>query len=445
MVYRNIDIYATIPEIMIEEFSIYKGDDYFTRKVGVFNRILSLFKNTYKLVLNNCSYDRKLIRKKVEKNAYLFFGTNTNELLPYDNLISNIRFDISNFFIIGASRHKNDFPLITIYFISFLFIPYVLFVYMFFSTRDNKRSIRICFDQICLSLASVNIINIYLWLLKPQKVFISNHNSSFHLILAMIAKRKGIETGYFQHALFPNSNFFFPATFDIIFLDGIDSCNKISNKKLFNSSGYVVGSLFQSVEIELKRFNVNFSIGICVNIADDIESIIDLLKHLNQKFPGYKIILRPHPSDSRVGLWEILSNQYNFELNGIGYNLSDFFSNISLLIAGESNVHLIALNNDIPSIYYNFNSGFFYDWYGFVNSKLLLNGSDFLILDKFVSNSDYRVINRPVLKMFNNSIDAIYKSQVFDSIYLVLTNNFRIISDYFYNIEIDDFSVNVLK
>lgn len=445
MVYRNIDIYSTIPEIMIEEFSIYKGDNYFTRKVGIFNRILSLFKNTFDLVLNNIFYDNKVDKIKVKKNAYLFFGTNINELLPYDNLISNLKFDTSNFFIIGNSRYKNDFPLIPIYFFSFLFIPYVIFVYIFFSSNENKRSIRICFDQICLSLASVNIINIYLKLLKPQKVFISNHNSSFHLILAMIAKRKGIETGYFQHALFPNANFFFPSIFDVIFLDGIDSCNKISNKKLFNSSVYVIGSLFQSVELELKGSNFNFSIGICVNIADDIESIIDLLKHLNQKFSWLKIILRPHPSDSRVELWEKLSNQYNFELYGIEYKLAEFFSNISLLISGESNVHLIALNNNIPSIYYNFKSGFFSDWYGFVNSKLLLNGSDFLVLDKFLINSDYRIINRTVLKMFNNSIDAIYEKQVFDYIYLVLTDNVMSISDYFYNIEIDEFSVNVLK
>uniref|UniRef100_UPI004047B465 hypothetical protein n=1 Tax=Algoriphagus sp. TaxID=1872435 RepID=UPI004047B465 len=430
---------------MIEEFSIYKGDDYFTRKVGVFNRILSLVKNTFELVLNYIFYDKKVDKINVKKNAYLFFGTNTNELLPYDNFISNLKFDTSNFFIIGASRYKNDFPIIPIYFLSFLFIPYVIFVYIFFSSKENKRSIRICFDQICLSLASVNIINIYLKLLKPQKVFISNHNSSFHLILAMIAKKRGIEIGYFQHALFPNANFFFPSVFDVIFLDGIDSCNKVSNKKLVNSSVYVVGSLFQSVKLELKGIDFNFSIGICVNIADDIDSIIDLLKHLNQNFSRFKIILRPHPSDSRFGLWEMLSNQYNFELYGIGYNLSEFFSVISFLISGESNVHLISLNNNIPSIYYNFKSGFFSDWYGFVNSELLLNGSDFLVLDKFVSNNDYRIINRPVLKMFNNSIDAIYERQIFDSIYLILTDNVLSISDYFYNIEIDGLNVNVLK
>ena len=401
MIYKSFNIYSFIPELCVKEFSIISNKIAGNPRPGILLRILSLFKQLF------LSFELSLKKKNcysIPVNSILFFGQTKNEYFPYMNLISNLKPEKSNnFFVIGINKYKNDFPYLKIYTNALLFIPLVFFYYYKENDKFKSLSYKYSFDKICIVLSSIKVISNYLNKVKPNKIVVSNHNSPFHLLLLSLCQKNNIKTAYIQHALFPVVKFNFPKHINQIILDGLDSLEKLPYHNLNTSNIYVIGSSSQ-IHFPNNYINKNCtkSLGIAINQADEITSLIKLLEDIKLQMPEYTIILRPHPADKRIGIWKKLSFDYHLKISTPDISIYEFLSNIAFLISGESNVHLQAINLNINSYYYNFNTATFEDWYGFVKNNFILditNTKEFTNILRL--NKNY--ISIPEIQFYNNS------------------------------------------
>ena len=418
MKFNKFDILSFLPELTVKEFSIITDLKANNPQPGILIRILSLFRHAFNFI-NFKSLRRDNI---IPNNSILLFGQNYNELLPYENLKNNISEESSkNLYLFGNKKYKNDFPYKKIYLLSIFFIPFVFFNYILEKNKFKLQGYKYGFDQLCIICATIFILPSYLNSLYPSKVVISNHNSPFHLILIATCKRLNIKTAYIQHALFHMKKFNFPLDLDEIFLDGFDSYNKLSYLYNFKKQIYIIGSLFQYTK---SNSTISFSskniIGICINQADNIEAISNLIKNLKSSATKFAIILRPHPSDRRLKFWIIFCNNHNIMISH-SIIIDKFLLQIDYLISGESNSHLMALNLNIPSIYYNFSPGYFDDFYGFVLNKLLIDCTKIEALIDFLSQKHTNIRNK--LKYYNHSIDTKYEEKIPFIIYKILNND----------------------
>jgi hypothetical protein len=113
------------------------------------------------------------------------------------------------------------------------------------------------------------------------------------------------------------------------------------------------------------------SIGVCTNDLDPILRVDQLLGKIRQEFASLPILLRPHPGDTREGMWRNLAGKYDLHFSDSKTELSfDFLKKVDAIIAGDSNIHLeAALMNVIP-LYYDFVQAHL-DWYGFQRNGLV--------------------------------------------------------------------------
>ena len=195
---------------------------------------------------------------------------------------------------------------------------------------------------------------------------------SFHRILAQIATQVNIDTVYMQHASlsdnFSNLNIFN----SYLLLEGEDSLIKMQKSGTVNKKIFLIG---------MPKFDINFSkikmtnkisnIGLCTNGMDDFDSYNNLIKIINDNYSNLNILLRPHPSDRRNLNWEMIAKKHKINYSdSTKIDSFNFFTEIDLLIAGDSSIHLEASLLNIPCIYFDTYEKNI-DWYGFKNNKLV--------------------------------------------------------------------------
>jgi hypothetical protein len=245
-------------------------------------------------------------------------------------------------------------------------------------------------------------------ILKKNKiknvVFANDHNIQNRLFLDA-CKKMNVKTHYLQHASITDK--FPPLSFDFNYLFGKNDLQKYES--IGNISGIVklVGSpkldyLYSIRKGEIKTIQ---TIGIAFNILDEIEKIDKLVNYLIAN-TSFKIIIRPHPRDSRR------SNLVNTKIEWSIPNessLGQFLEKIDFLITGDSSIHLEASYTNIKSIFFNFKEGIF-DSYGFISSGVFKEAGydDLIPLQKVTINKDYYLKIKP----FINSVDEDYDGKV---------------------------------
>lgn len=210
---------------------------------------------------------------------------------------------------------------------------------------------------------------------NPDCVIVANdHNGSNRSLLAL-ARESGIKTAYMQHASVSN---LFPAiNFDYTFLDGAFSLNtyrdcesnfqvgirKIENRKVFLSG--------QKKFLKKLDKNTNTKIGVALNALDSVEESIKLVNYLSVS--GFQIKLRWHPGLSKRVVLELKKSLKEYEIEVSDpkkESLTDFFSSIKFLVAGNSSIHLEAALSNVMPIYYEISKTEISDYYLYVENKL---------------------------------------------------------------------------
>lgn len=212
---------------------------------------------------------------------------------------------------------------------------------------------------------------------KPKVVIVSNDHNAFNKTLIALARNMGIKTVYMQHAsvsdLFPALNV------DYAFLDGESAletyrkCEKnncTSNPLIKNRKVFLTG--------QKKRLNASYSkiqsdkvVGLALNALDSLIETEKLVRTLSEN--GLKVRLRWHPGLSSKVIKELKKTLegYSIEFSDPKIeSLSDFFSHIRCLIAGNSSIHLEAALSHVVPIQYEIGKSDFEDYYGYVRNRV---------------------------------------------------------------------------
>ncbi len=336
--------------------------------------------NTMWFVKYLINFFLKLSLKNPSFNKIIFFSTSRNNNAALSPIMEKL--NVSSYVV----WDKDDvFPQTTVSFFSFFCIFDLLLVYLK-SDQDDRDIINFYFNQFILTYGTFFYLKRYL---KKNKhsiklVVMANDHSMTNRCLLEACKTNGIETLYVQHASV--SELFPPLEFSYSFLDGKDSFDKYSSVKLIENTVFFSGcSRYDNCPI--RSVHNNFVIGIATNIIDDYKKIMDLC-FLLKKRTDAKIIVRPHPASdfSEDFKQNLIENGFIHSDSKIVSSLS-FLSEINVLIANESSIHLDAAFMNIPTCLYNMsNKNAIEDVYSYVKKGLMPYCKTENELMEFISN-----------------------------------------------------------
>ena len=247
-----------------------------------------------------------------------------------------------------------------IYFLTFLFNYWL-------STKDEKRIVRSYFDDFFFTIGTIVMAEKLIKRKRTKLVIMANDHSMVFRAFKEATDRCHVPTIYLQHA---SITYRFPSLqFSYSFLDGMDSYIKYSSKGNMDGEVFLSGSPRFDVISDYKSNKLsNYTLGIALNEFDDEIIVKNVCLFLIKK--GYKyIIVRPHPSMEIDIKWYL---NHGIKLSDSKKELSfAFLSNISLMISGESGIHLDAALMNVKSICYAFNNDeSLKDWYSFQEQGL---------------------------------------------------------------------------
>lgn len=195
-------------------------------------------------------------------------------------------------------------------------------------------------------------------------IFLNDH-SPFEVALNELLRSNKIRTGYLQHSWI-NENW--PECyFDYLFLDG-PFFRDFLTKGFLKPKCFYVGNMYKSY---FKPFHERKErvIGVALSQSTSTVQVKSLIPRIHNNFPGYKIVLRWHPTDKRY----LTDNFYDKFENSSGKeeSSSDFLSRISILLGGNTNMLYEGSVNGVGAGYLqNFDSAG-YDYYGYVKNKIV--------------------------------------------------------------------------
>jgi len=212
---------------------------------------------------------------------------------------------------------------------------------------------------------------------EPKFIVVANDHNVANRSLIAVAHYLKIRTVYLQHASVGN---LFPALrFDYAFLDGmasLDIYEKCRDNRKATQLGYPLPKIFLSgqkkpIRKEPSSHAAN-GIGVAINILDDIDDTIRLVKVIVNA--GLKVSIRWHPMQDSVSVAKIRKaffDNKNITLSDPASNsLQDFFSACFVLVAGNTSIHLEAIVVGVPTVYYQISPVLVPDVYGYVANGL---------------------------------------------------------------------------
>lgn len=222
---------------------------------------------------------------------------------------------------------------------------------------------------------------------RPSFVVMSNDHNTPNRCLRLSAHYLGIKTVYLQHASV--SDLFPPLDFNISFLDGVASAkiyarceNNLKGKKQKERIIFLSG-MSKSLKPSLRAFSKK--IGMAINTLDQFEKLEDLARAFRQK--NFDLHIRFHPAQDK----DFISQLEKFvktdpERISLSYpnseSLGDFFAQCSLLISGNSSIHLEAALVDVMTYYYEFSDRVEHpDYYGYVKNGISLKLPEISLMD----------------------------------------------------------------
>ena len=201
---------------------------------------------------------------------------------------------------------------------------------------------------------------------KPKAIVFTNDHLVIARALLLAANDLGIKTYYVQHASV--SEHFPPLEFSHAFLEGNDALSKYQKCGEVKSEVHLIGMpKFDNFANKLNNKNKISTLGVAFNFIDRIDEVYNFLLKLKRENPRLKLIVRPHPGDTR-----------NMELFQ-EFNISDskkesafeFLTTIDCLISGDSSIHLEAVLLNVYPMHYNFSKTMRFDFYGYIKNNLV--------------------------------------------------------------------------
>lgn len=316
-----------------------------------------------------------------------------------------IRENIRKTTTIGFHNYGEDFTfnIAMAYLLSFPF--YFKMLKTYFSAQGyRKESLNYYFNWYWLTYGFYVYANKFLSNKTFKVLVLANDHTMRPRVLNLVAKKKMIKTIYIQHASV-NENFP-PLNFDYACLDGIEALKKYDTIGKSNTKVFVTGS------VKLDNYLINFdkkltnTIGICSNPLDNPQEVIELAVLLKNKFKNYKIIVRPHPNDKNIRYYiENIEKNSLDKSEANSESVYSFLETVSIIVAGESNIHLEAVALNVPSIYYKMGDYKIYDWYGFIEKGIIKycpNNYTELIADIKKNLENHQDINENAENFFYN-------------------------------------------
>jgi hypothetical protein len=300
-----------------------------------------------------CFY--RLFIWKLEKNRIdkpiVFLGLTKNQI---DSLTPVYEKTKDFALIIDGTRNSNwNLLIIYAYLASLFFFPFALKDFIT-SNGVNKKGIGYNLAFHWLTYGMYFVVRVLLHKIKIKAVVLANDHIMETRVVLKAAKDEEIITFYMQHASV--TRVFPPLNVNYALLEGSDALEHYEAAGLSNTEAFLIGSpRFDHYVESINTLKKLESLGVCVNLLDPYDRVINLLTALQTRFPEVLITLRIHPREKNRGVWEELSN-----LLAIGYSDSlregvyDFLKKVDTIIAGNSNVHLDAAMLNVFPIYYDF-------------------------------------------------------------------------------------------
>lgn len=246
-------------------------------------------------------------------------------------------------------------------------LPYLLYQFL----KKRRKSTLRFFDLLYDAIGFYEVYYRKLQRYRPAAVVFANDHNADARAMLLAAKALGIKTIYIQHASV--STLFPPLSFDLNLLEGQDSLDKYRQCGPITGKVELVGMPKADQYIPFRNSSKHIrTVGIGCNLMDDPAEIEKLLRILSGKLPELKILLRPHPRDTR-----------NFgSLASIGPAIRvcdsrtvatfDYLQQIDVQLSATSGIHLEAVLLNVWSIYYDFSPTHkLDDYYGFTRHGLV--------------------------------------------------------------------------
>ncbi len=266
-----------------------------------------------------------------------------------------------------------------------------------FSAKKQKKIIRQNVKEFYNTIGTIRVAEFLLRQNYVKLLVVANDHSMFYRAFIIAAKKYGIDTMYLQHASVTYR--FPPLQFSYAFLDGEDALQKYRSAGNIEGDVYLCGSPRFDILKKYRSRVEGVILGVTINLFDNESKIRDMLLFLKER--GYtNIIVRPHPRKNIDFDWYL---NRKFCISNSKSELSfEFLSKISLLISGESGIHLDSALVGVKSICYNFSDyKDIEDWYSYHKNGLYPMVNDFESLLCEIQKNSVEEISKEKIVYYN--------------------------------------------
>ena len=292
------------------------------------------------------------------------------------------------------------------------FFPYI-WVLFFRSTGFVREAFHYVFDQYWLIYGFYIAARLWLHRLKARALVLSNDHIWECRVMMRAARDEGIPSVYLQHASITDE--FPPLSMDMALLHGYDALNVYEKVGPSQTQVFLLGMpKFDAFAGYRNTRSGVKTIGVCCNLFDPMERVVQLCQTVRSADPAYQLVLRPHPHDNkRRSEWLEIARQYQAEFSdALQENAFSFLQNVDVLFSGNSNIHLEAALMDVYPIYFDYACDARLEKYSFLESGLCEYLSD---LDAVPNRLKELAVNRPSVRhrarMYCATVDTNYEGR----------------------------------
>jgi len=350
--------------------------DYIPERSVLFSLIKAIGKAFYFAAL---SVKQFVLHKNVfsSRNKIVFFSISENNFLSLNPIYHQLDADTARMFGDRAYNKKTVIfiPTTISAMLAVFFYPKVLFHFLMEDSK-GKRNFRRGINDIVLTYPFYHVSRLWFRIVKPKAIVISNDHVFSTRILVHWANKFNVPSIYVQHAAVTKD--FPPLEVTHAFLEGEDSKEKYIQAGSDPAKIELIG--IPKLDYLYKKINKSVkvnTIGVAGNGLESKEVVIELLNYLHRHYPEINVVYRPHrmqyfDSPYKEELNEILRSipKETVISNPFEEKATDYLCKIDLLIAGDSSIHLEAVLLNVTAVYF-FKSGDYFDYYGFIENKLI--------------------------------------------------------------------------
>lgn len=300
--------------------------------------------------------------------------------------------------------------------IPLLFIRYKSVLKIYRELDCDQKNPKVIYNLFCVYQYIFYSIR-FLRTFPSQNLVVFSHYGPSSNAMVGVARLMNIKTFQIPHGLMSRDVPLVPA--DYLFLAGRNCLDYLTinynisdenrSRQLHKPSIFITGIPLAQKHRPIDHTKKsalapNSNVLLCINSADDINKVIDLLSVLSRY--EIKPILRFHPCFSKSTIKTILSRcqHYIHQADQDG-SLSSLLTSTSLVISGESNIQFDAALYGNTCIVFNMSSYPTVDYFGFIKKGLSLHAlTEFQVVE--IIRSNYKlssVDNTALLRSFQSS------------------------------------------